>query len=79
MNIPAASAAYPPHEHATGGQYLNPDKNLVIDNALDTTNLSSTINVSNISVDLITSKMLNSVHLLLVIMPTFLTDIILII
>ena len=26
---------------STCGQYLNPDKNLVIDNVLDTTNLSS--------------------------------------
>ena len=27
---------------ATGGQYLNPDKNFVIDNVSDTINLSST-------------------------------------
>ena len=41
---------------ATGGQYLNTDNNFVIDNVSDTINLSTTINVSNISADLITSK-----------------------
>ena len=40
---------------ATGGQYSNPDNNLVIDNVSDTINLSTDINVSNISADIITA------------------------
>ena len=36
---------------ATGGQYRNPDNNLVINNVSDTINLSTSINVSNISGD----------------------------
>ena len=41
---------------ATGGQYLNSDKNFVIDNVSGTINLSTTIGVSNISADFITSN-----------------------
>ena len=41
---------------ASGAEYSNTDNNLVIDNVSDTINLSTTINVSNISADLITSK-----------------------
>jgi len=41
---------------ATGGQYSNSDNNLVINNVSDTINLSTTINVSNISADEITSN-----------------------
>ena len=40
---------------ATGCQYLNPDKNFVIDNLSGTINLSTTIYVSNISANEITS------------------------
>ena len=38
-----------------GSQYSNIDNNLVIDNVSDTINLSTTINVSNISADIITA------------------------
>ena len=41
---------------ASGAEYSNTDNNLVIDNVSDIINLSTTINVSNISADLITSK-----------------------
>ena len=41
---------------ASGAEYSNADNNLVIDNVSDIINLSTTINVSNISADLITSK-----------------------
>ena len=41
---------------ASGAEYSNTDNNLVIDNVSDTINLSTTINVSNISADLITSE-----------------------
>ena len=41
---------------ASGAEYSNTDKNLVINNVFVTINLSSTINVSYISADLITSK-----------------------
>ena len=44
----------------TGGQYLNPDKNLVIDNVLDTTNLSSTISTSSASISTIHNYQINS-------------------
>ena len=41
---------------ASGAEYSNTDNNLVIDNVSDTINLSTTINVSNISAGLITSN-----------------------
>ena len=45
---------------ATGGQYLNPDNNLIIDNVLGTINLSSTINVSNINSSSISTDSVNT-------------------
>ena len=41
---------------ASGAEYSNTDTNLVIDNVSDIINLSTNINVSNISADEITSK-----------------------
>ena len=49
-----------------GSQYSNTDNNLVIDNVSDTINLSTTINVSNISADEITSKWTKTFYLLFV-------------
>ena len=39
---------------ATGGQYSNPDNNLVINNVSDTINLSTTINISNLNTSSLT-------------------------
>ena len=49
---PSITGVY--NTNASGGEYINTDENIVIENNI--INLSTKINVSNISADLITSK-----------------------